>query len=143
MTPLERVIPDGAWSWPSTNIGILTRWYHLIEYCCGCFFVLDAIDEYQFAVISKSHRDIHDEKERIVFRLNQLLLRSDFYTFFPDDWHMMPPVGLNLNAQDEKEWPVAVRHRRSAAASLRKLVPQNVRPIAPEEEEPTGPAKPM
>ena len=139
--PLERVIPDGAWSWPSTNIGILTRWYHLIEYCCGYSFGLDAIDEYNFALISQTHRDIHDEKERIVFRLNQLLLRPDFYQFFPDGELTTPPVGLNLNAQQEKDWLGAVYRRRAEAAALQKLVRQNASPSAPKNKS-TESAKP-
>ena len=104
--PVEDVIPDAEWSWTTTQLGILTRWYHLIEYSLGYTLGLDTIDQYQFALMLKKHQQIQELKERIVFRLNQLLLRPDFHEFLP-----LPP----LDPKDELSKKVHGFHREAAA----------------------------
>jgi len=132
-TTLDRIVPNDEWSWPSVRLTLLARWYYLIEYSLGCAFGLDALDQYNFAIISKQHQDIHNLKERIVFRMNQLLLRPDFHEFFPafdlqrtdDDGkpvELYPPVGVDFDSSDAekglKGWRTKVRDAYLKAKAL-------------------------
>ena len=132
-TTLDRIVPNDEWSWPSVRLTVLTRWYYLIEYSLGYSFGLDAFDEYSFAKISKQHQDIHNLKERIVFRMNQLLLRPDFHEFFPafdapstDKYGKTidfdPPVGVDFDSSDVekglKGWSTKVRDAYLKAKAL-------------------------
>jgi hypothetical protein len=132
-TTLDRIVPNDEWSWPSVRLTLLARWYYLIEYSLGCAFGLDALDQYNFAIISKQHQDIHNVKERIVFRMNQLLLRPDFHKFFStfdsqrtdDDEkpsELYPPVGVDFDSSDAekglKGWRTKVRDSYLKAKAL-------------------------
>ena len=132
-TTLDRIVPNDEWSWPSVRLTVLTRWYYLIEYSLGYSFGLDAFDEYSFAKISKQHQDIHNLKERIVFRMNQLLLRPDFHEFFPafdlqrtdgdgKPSELYPPVGVDFDSSDAekglKGWRTKVRDAYLKAKAL-------------------------
>ena len=112
--PVEDVLPDAEWSWPTTQLSILTRWYHLIEYSLGYALGLDTIDQYQFALMLNQRQQIQELKERIVFRMNQRLLRPDFYNDLP-----LPP----LDPKDE--WSRKVHGLRREAAALARTVEES------------------
>lgn len=118
-TPVEQIVTGNEWTSRDSRLGVLQRWYHLIEYSLGYAFQVDALDEYQFALIRQQHRDIHDLKERIVFRMNQLLLRPDFYKRFPNELKN-PPVGIDATGKLAEEWAVKVRRLRNEAEALEK-----------------------
>ena len=119
-TPLESITPGNEWSSPARHLSVLTRWYHLIEYCSGRVLGVDALDEYQFAEIWRQHEDIQNSKERMVFRMNQLLLRPDFYRFFPKpDLNSKPPTGITLDEKQKVEqWRETIQRLRQEAEAL-------------------------